>query len=149
MNYPSFSLEQQLSDLGPELDTAVLSVLHSGKYIGGEQIKQFEESFSRYLGTKNVLGCNSGTDALILALRALDIGIGDEVITSSFSFFATAEAISSVGAKPVFVDIETDGFLINVNQIEKAITSKTKAIIPVHLFGCPVRPFGHFHCLCV
>ena len=138
MNFPTFSLTEQLSELGPDLDAAVLSVLHSGNYIGGDQIKYFEESFSKYLGVNNVIGCNSGTDALILALRALDIGKDDEVITSSFSFFATAESISSVGAKPVFVDVEADGFLIDIDLIEKAITSKTKAILPVHLFGCPV-----------
>jgi len=138
MNFPTFSLKKQLSELGPDLDAAVLSVLHSGNYIGGDQVKFFEESFSKFLGVNNVIGCNSGTDALILALRALDIGKDDEVITSSFSFFATAESISSVGAKPVFVDIEPNGFLIDIDLIEKAITSKTKAILPVHLFGCPV-----------
>tara|TARA_Y100001968_G_scaffold53306_1_gene44364 strand:- start:40 stop:1290 length:1251 start_codon:yes stop_codon:yes gene_type:complete len=138
MQVQPFSLDKQLSDIGAELQDAVLKVLHSGQYIGGLEIKAFEDSFASSIGCHNVVGCNSGTDALILALRALKIGPGDEVITSSFSFFATAEAISNVGATPVFVDIENNGYLIDVNAIEAAITSKTKAILPVHLFGCPV-----------
>ena len=138
MQVPPFSLDKQLSDIGSELQDAVLRALYSGKYIGGSEIKSFEDSFANEIGSENIVGCNSGTDALILALRALEIGPGDEVITTSFSFFATAEAISNVGAKPVFVDIEKNGYLIDLNAIETAITSKTKAILPVHLFGCPV-----------
>tara|TARA_Y100001968_G_scaffold331974_1_gene388520 strand:- start:2420 stop:3670 length:1251 start_codon:yes stop_codon:yes gene_type:complete len=138
MEVPPFSLDKQLSDIGTELQDAVLRVLHSGQYIGGLEIKSFEDSFASSIGCSNVVGCNSGTDALMLALRALEIGPGDEVITTSFSFFATAEAISNVGAKPVFVDIESNGYLIDINLIEAAITSRTKAILPVHLFGCPV-----------
>ncbi len=138
MEVPPFSLDQQLSLLGPELDAAVLKVLRSGHYIGGREVQAFEESFARNIGVSHVVGCNSGTDALILALRALGIGAGDEVITASFSFFATAEAISNVGATPVFVDVDPKNYLINLDEIEKAITPATKAIIPVHLFGCPV-----------
>tara|TARA_Y100001970_G_C14222505_1_gene853515 strand:+ start:987 stop:2192 length:1206 start_codon:yes stop_codon:yes gene_type:complete len=132
---PPFSLEKQLSNLGEELEEAVLNVLKSGHYIGGKEILKFENSFSEFIGTDYTLGCNSGTDALVLSLRALGIGKGDEVITSSFSFFATAEAISNVGAVPVFVDINSDDFLMNLDLIETAITSSSKAIIPVHLFG--------------
>ena len=138
MKVPPFSLEKQLSELGPDLDAAVLRVLQSGQYIGGKEIAAFEESYAEALGVSHAVSCNSGTDALILALRALDIGEGDEVITCSFSFFATAEAISSVGARPVFIDIDPTNYLIDLCQIEKAITSSTKAILPVHLFGCPV-----------
>ena len=138
MQVPPFSLQKQLSEIGSELDHAVLRILHSGQYIGGLEIKTFEDSFAEFVGVANVVGCNSGTDALILALRALDIGVGDEVITPSFSFFATAEAISNVGAKPVFVDIGNNDYLIDINAIERAITPKTKGILPVHLFGCPV-----------
>tara|TARA_Y100001968_G_scaffold272812_1_gene265226 strand:- start:10073 stop:11323 length:1251 start_codon:yes stop_codon:yes gene_type:complete len=138
MHVPPFSLEKQLSEIGADIQDAVLRVLKSGQYIGGLEIKRFEDSFASTIGCTNVVGCNSGTDALILALRALDIGPGDEVITSSFSFFATAEAISNVGAIPVFVDIQKEGYLIDVNAIENAITSKTKAILPVHIFGKPV-----------
>ena len=135
MQVPPFSLSQQISDLGQDLEEAVLSVLRSGQYIGGPQIKQFEESFAISVGCSQAVGCNSGTDALILALRALGIGTGDEVITCSFSFFATAEAISAVGATPVFVDVDPTTYLIDLDQIEAAITPATKALMPVHLFG--------------
>jgi len=138
MQVPPFSLSQQLADLGPELDDAVLRVLRSGQYIGGGEIQAFETSFAASVGTRHAVGCNSGTDALILALRGLGIGPGDEVITASFSFFATAEAISAVGATPVFVDVDPVTYLIDLSQIEAAITPATKALIPVHLFGRPV-----------
>jgi len=138
MHVPPFSLSQQISDLGSDLEQAVLAVLRSGQYIGGPQIKSFEQAFADNVGTSHAVGCNSGTDALILALRALDIGPGDQVITCAFSFFATAEAISSVGAEPVFVDADPDTYLIDLDQIEAAITPATKALIPVHLFGRPV-----------
>ena len=135
MQVPPFSLGQQIDDLGVDLEEAVLAVLRSGHYIGGPQIKQFEEAFAVSVGCHHAVGCNSGTDALILALRALGIGAGDEVITCSFSFFATAEAISAVGATPVFVDVDPSTYLIDFEQIETAITPTTKALMPVHLFG--------------
>ena len=138
MQVPPFSLSQQLADLGQELDEAVLKVLRSGQYIGGAEIQAFETGFAAAVGTSHAVGCNSGTDALILALRALEIGPGDDVITASFSFFATAEAISAVGATPVFVDVDPDTYLIDLDLIESAITPATKAILPVHLFGRPV-----------
>ena len=139
MKVPPFSLSKQLCELGPDLDAAVLRVLQSGHYIGGQEVKAFEESFAKTIGTAHAVSCNSGTDALILALRALDVGEGDEVITCSFSFFATAEAISAVGAKPIFVDIDPREYLIDLCEIENAITTDSKAILPVHLFGCPVN----------
>lgn len=123
--------------IGDELDATVLEVLASGKYINSPIVQTFEEEFAAYNGTAHCVGCNSGTDALYLALRALDIGPGDEVITTPFSFFATAEMISAVGATPVFVDIEADSFNIDPSAIEKAITPRTRAIMPVHLFGRP------------
>ena len=138
MQVPPFSLQEQLSNIGHDLDLAVLKTLHSGQYIGGDEVKSFEKAFSESISVPHSVACNSGTDALILALRALDIGPGDEVITVSFSFFATAEAISNVGAKPIFVDVEPNNFLIDINQIKAAITPSTKAILPVHLFGNPV-----------
>ena len=92
-----------------------------------------------YLGVKHAIGIGNGTDALVIALEALGIGRGDEVITSPFTFFATAEAISVVGAVPVFVDVKLEDFNIDENKIEKAITSKTKAIMPVHIFGTPAN----------
>ena len=138
MQVPPFSLSQQLADLGQELDAAALRVLHSGQYIGGSEIQAFERSFAEAVGTAHAVGCNSGTDALVLALRGLGIGSGDEVITASFSFFATAEAISAVGATPVFVDVDPATYLIDLNRIEAAITPRTRALLPVHLFGRPV-----------
>ena len=138
MQVPPFSLSQQISDLSADLERAVLSVLQSGQYIGGAQIQQFEAAFAASTGVDFAVGCNSGTDALILALRALGVGAGDEVITCSFSFFATAEAISAVGATPVFVDVDPSTYLIDLDQIEAVITPRSKALIPVHLFGRPV-----------
>ncbi len=138
MQVPPFSLEKQLSNLGQEINLAVSRTLQSGQYIGGEEVKSFERAFAESVCVPYAVSCNSGTDALILALRALDIGPGDEVITVSFSFFATAEAISNVGATPVFVDVDFDTFLIDHKLIKEAITPFTKAILPVHLFGSPV-----------
>ena len=138
MQVPPFSLNEQLKALGEELDQAVLQVLHSGQYIGGGVIAGFEQAFAAAMGVPHAVGCNSGTDALGLALRGLGIGPGDAVITTAFSFFATAEAISSVGATPLFVDVDPDSYLIDLDQLEAAITPATKALLPVHLFGRPV-----------
>ncbi len=138
MQIPPFSLEAQISEIGEEIEEALIKVFRSGKYIGGEEVTSFEKAFALATETSYSVSCNSGTDALILALRSLNIGQGDEVITSSFSFFATAEAITSVGARPVFVDIDPENYLMDVDLIEKAITSRTKAILPVHLFGHPL-----------
>jgi dTDP-4-amino-4,6-dideoxygalactose transaminase len=138
MQVPPFSLSEQIHELGAALDQAVLEVLRSGQYIGGATIGRFEDDFARACGVPHAIGCNSGTDALILALRGLGIGPGDEVITASFSFFATAEAISAVGATPVFVDVEESSYLIDLDQLEAAINPATKALLPVHLFGRPV-----------
>lgn len=111
----------------------------SGRYIGGPVIQEFEQQFAEYIGTSECVSCASGTDALYLALRALDIGLGDQVITTPFTFMATAETISMVGATPVFVDIEAETFNLDLSKVAKAITEKTRAIMPVHLFGQPVN----------
>ena len=130
-----FDLKRQHQNLKVEIDAAVLNVLESGVFIGGPAVENFEKEAADFLGVKHAIGLNSGTDALVLALKALDIGAGDEVITSPFTFFATAEAIVAVGAKPVFVDIDPRTFNIDADKIESAITKNTKAIMPVHLFG--------------
>ncbi len=135
---PPVDLSRQFQLISEEATQAVIEILNSGRYIGGEAVTGFERQFADYLGVTNCLGCNSGTDALYLALRALDIGEGDEVITTTFTFIATAEVITRVGATPVFVDIDLDTFNLHLPQVEQAITDKTKAIIPVHLFGQPV-----------
>nr|WP_199295762.1 DegT/DnrJ/EryC1/StrS family aminotransferase [Trichocoleus sp. FACHB-591] len=135
---PLLNLTRQFETISEEVNAAVLQVLGSGGYIGGPAVSNFEQQFAAYTGTSECIGCNSGTDALFLALRALEIGPGDEVIAPPFTFFATAEVISAVGATPVFVDIDANTFNLDLNLIEAAITEKTRAIIPVHLFGQPV-----------
>ncbi len=132
---PPVDLARQYQQIAQETDAAVLAVLKSGYYIGGPVVSEFEKQFAEYVGTNYCIGCNSGTDALYLALLALDIGAGDEVITPSFTFFATAEMVSQVGATPVFVEIDPLTFNLDPHKLEAAITPKTKAIIPVHLFG--------------
>ncbi|MBW4561523.1 MAG: DegT/DnrJ/EryC1/StrS family aminotransferase [Mojavia pulchra JT2-VF2] len=134
---PAFDIKQQYSTLEAEVSAAVLEVLASGRYIGGPLVEGFEKQFAAYHGVSECVACNSGTDALFLSLRALGIGAGDEVITTTFTFIATAEVISAVGAKPIFVDIDAS-FNLDLQQVAAAITPKTKAIIPVHLFGQPV-----------
>lgn len=129
------NVERQYKSIEQELDKAALSVLHSGKYIMGENVVEFEKEFAYYCGTKYAIGVGNGTDALVIALMAAGIGQGDEVITSAMSFYATAEAIANVGATPVFVDINKDTFTIDAKKIEEKVTSNTKAIIPVHLYG--------------
>jgi dTDP-4-amino-4,6-dideoxygalactose transaminase len=135
---PLLDLTRQFESIRADVSVAVGEVLASGQYIKGTKVKAFEQHFAQYLGVQHCIACNSGTDALFLALRALGIGPGDEVITSPFTFIATAEMITAVGATPVFVDIEASTFNLDVNQVEAAITSHTRAIIPVHLFGQPV-----------
>ena len=118
-----------------EINEVVINVLKSGQYIMGENVKKFEQEFSEYIGTKYAIGVGNGTDALVIALKALGIREGNEVITTAMSFYATAEAISAVGATPVFVDCDESTYTIDVNKIEEKITERTKAIIPVHLYG--------------
>lgn len=137
-NIPPIDLAQQYKTIEEEINTAVLSVLASGRYIGGNTVENFEREFAAYIGVSEAVSCNSGSDALYLALRALGIGAGDEVITTPFTFIATAEAISTVGATPVFVDIDAQTFNLDINQVSSVISDKTKAILPVHLFGQPV-----------
>lgn len=134
---PILDLKRQYDKIGKDIEKEVVDVLRSGSYILGKHNKALEEDLAKYIGVKYSVALNSGTDALHLALRALDIGPGDEVISVAFTFVATTEAIGIVGAKPVFVDIDKDTFNIDVEKIENAITPKTKAIIPVHLYGQP------------
>lgn len=121
--------------LGESILEALRGVIESGQFIMGPNVRAFEEEVAAYLGVKHAVALNSGTDALVIALRATGIGSGDEVITTPFTFFATAEAISHLGAVPVFVDIDPTTFNIDPAHVEQAITSRTKAILPVHLFG--------------
>jgi dTDP-4-amino-4,6-dideoxygalactose transaminase len=132
---PVLDLTPEIEALWDELMAAIQKVLKSGRFIMGPNVKAFEQEVAAYLGVKHAIGVNSGTDALVIALRSAGIGPGDEVITTPFTFFATAEAISQVGASPVFVDIDPKTFNIDPELIEPAITPKTKAILPVHLYG--------------
>lgn len=137
MSISTFDPLPEIDFLKDEIDTAIQKVLGHGQFILGPEVKEFEQQAADYLGVNHAVGVNSGTDALVIAMRALEIGPGDEVITTPFSFFATAESISMLGAKPVFVDIDEESFNIDPDKIEKAVSDKTKAILPVHLFGRP------------
>jgi dTDP-4-amino-4,6-dideoxygalactose transaminase len=139
MKVPLLDLNAQYKPIMDDIKAEIEKVLESHKYILGPQVKEFEKMTARYCQCNYAVGCASGTDALVLALKALEIQEDDEVITTTFTFFATAGAISRVGAKPVFVDIKPDTFNIDPQKIENAITNKTKAIIVVHLFGQPAE----------
>ena len=128
-------LTLQYLEMKAEIDAAMQRVLHSGRYVLADEGRAFEEEFSKYLGVKHAVGVNSGTDAIMMALWALGVAKGDEVITTPFTAIPTYSAIRHVGATPVFVDIDPQTFLINLDQVAAAITAKTKAIVPVHLFG--------------
>jgi len=132
---PVLDLAPEISSLWNELNAAFQEVLRSGHFIMGEQVGTFEAQIAAYLGVKHAIGLNSGTDALVIGLRALGIEPGDEVITTPFSFFATAEAASIIGATPVFVDIDPQTYNLDIDQVAAAITPRTRAIIPVHLYG--------------
>ncbi|MGD9568070.1 MAG: DegT/DnrJ/EryC1/StrS family aminotransferase [Sedimentibacter sp.] len=135
MQIPLINLKRQYEAIQEIANEKVIEVLTSSQYIMGQNVKDFEKEFAGYLGVKHAITVGNGTDALIIALKSLGIGEGDEVITSTFSFFATAEAISAVGANPVFVDVRLDTFNLDPRKIEAKITTKTKAILPVHIFG--------------
>ena len=137
MNIPLLNLKRQYTYLKEDIEKVISNILESGAYINGPYTKELESKLAKYLGVKHVIGVANGTDALVIALEALGIKEGDEVITTPFTFFATAEAISVVGAKPVFVDVSLDDFNIDVNKIEEVIAERTKAIMPVHIFGTP------------
>lgn len=136
---PVLDLTRQYRAIAPQIDAAIAQVLAAGVFINGPNVSALEEEIARYVGSRYAVGLNSGTDALHLALRALDIGPGDEVITTPFSFAATSEVIGIVGATPVFADIDPATFNIDPAQVEAAVSPRTRAIIPVHLYGRPAR----------
>lgn len=134
MNIPFVDLKTQYKNLKEELDAAILGIIENGTFIMGKPVETFEQHISEFLSAK-ALGCASGSDALLLALMAAGVGEGDEVVTSPFTFFATAGAIARLGAKPVFADIDPETFNITADSISKVLTERTKAIIPVHIYG--------------
>lgn len=138
MDVKLFDLTRQYQILRDQIEPAVQAQMAGGMFIMGEAVRDFENAFAAYIGVKHAVAVNSGTDALLIALRALGVGAGDEVITSPFTFFATVEPILNLGAKPVFADVDPDTFNIDPDDIERRITRKTKAILPVHIFGQPV-----------
>ena len=135
---PMLDIKAQHEPLKEDIKNALKEILESGRFILGDNVTHFENEVASYLGSEKAVGLASGTDALYLSLRALDIKQGDEVITTPFSFIATAESITYVGGVPVFVDIDQDTLNMDVSKIEEKITPRTKAIIVVHLFGLPV-----------
>jgi len=137
MNVPLVDLYAQYLSIKPDVDTAIERTIARSAFIGGEELRSFESEFAKYCEAAACVGVGNGTDALYLTLRALGIGAGDEVITVAHTFTATAEAISSIGARPVFVDIKPDTMLMDPDLIESAITPRTRAIIPVHIYGQP------------
>lgn len=134
---PMVDLEQQTQALWPELERAVLGVLRSGRFILGPNVEAFEREAAEFLRVRFAIGVGSGTDALVVGLRALGIGAGDEVIVPSFTFFATAEAVSLVGATPVFAEIDPTSFCLDPAAVRAALGPRTRAVVPVHLFGHP------------
>jgi len=137
MNIDFANLQLQYQKYKADIDTNIQAVLNKSNYIMGEEVHELERALEEFTGAKHAITCSSGTDALLLAMMAMDIRPGDEIITSPFTFIATAETIALMKAKPVFVDIEPDTFNIDANLIEAAITDKTKAIMPVSLYGQP------------
>ncbi len=135
MNVPLVDLKAQYASIRDEIEAAIRDVLEQQQFVLGKKVEELEEQIARYVGTSYAVGVASGTDAILLSLKALGVGHGDEVITTSFSFFATADAIVNAGATPVFVDIDPRTFNLDPSQVESAITDRTKAIVPVHLFG--------------
>ena len=135
MTVPLLDLKAQYADLKSDIDEAVKRVLESTRFIGGPEVSGLEEEIARYSQCKHAIGCASGTDALILALRALGVGPGDEVITTAYSFFASAGTVVNIGAIPVFVDIDPRTYNLDAHRLEAAITTRTKAVVAVHLYG--------------
>jgi dTDP-4-amino-4,6-dideoxygalactose transaminase len=139
---PFVDLHRQYLSIKNEIDDAIQLVINETAFIGGHRISTFEKSFADWLGVKHCIGCANGTDSIEILLKAMGIGSGDEVIVPAISWISTSEAVSAVGANPVFVDIDAETYTIDVTKIEAIINKKTKAIIPVHLYGQPADMMG-------
>lgn len=130
-------LKAQYKSIKNKIDQAIAKILNNTSFIGGIKVKEFETKFAEYIGTKHAIGCANGTDAIEIALEALGVGSGDEVLVPAYTWVSTASAVSRVGAEPVFIDVHADYYTIDTELIEQAISSKTKAIIAVHFYGLP------------
>ncbi|SMD32611.1 dTDP-4-amino-4,6-dideoxygalactose transaminase [Reichenbachiella faecimaris] len=139
MHVPFVELKSQYQLIKSEIDEAMANVIAEGHYVGGAVVSRFESDFAKYVGVNYCISCGNGTDALEIALQALEIGSGDEVIVPAMSWISTAEVVSTVGAKPIFADILPDCYTIDPTDIVQKITAKTKAIIPVHFYGRPAQ----------
>jgi dTDP-4-amino-4,6-dideoxygalactose transaminase len=135
MNVPLLDLTQQYSTIAAEVEAAIRAVVESQRFVLGPVVEAFEREMEAYLGVGHAIGCASGTDAILLAVRALDVAPGDEVVTSPFTFFATAGAVHNAGGRPVFADIDPDTFNLSPATAEAAVTERTRVVMPVHLFG--------------
>lgn len=139
MNIPFIDLKKQYNSIKNEVDEAIVRCLDNSSFVGGQPVRQFEDEFAQFLGVGHCVGCANGTDAIELALQSMGIGANDEVIVPALSWISTSGAVSSTGAVPVFVDIHPEYYTIDVEKIEEKITSRTKAIMPVHLYGLPAN----------
>jgi dTDP-4-amino-4,6-dideoxygalactose transaminase len=137
MEIPFVDLKAQYQSIKSKIDLAIADVLDSTSFIGGDKVKEFEQQFAKFIGVKHAVSCANGTDAIEIALEALGVGPGDEVLVPAYTWVSTASAVSRVGAEPVFIDVHADYYTIDVDLIEQSISSKTKAIIPVHFYGLP------------
>jgi dTDP-4-amino-4,6-dideoxygalactose transaminase len=137
MAVPLVDLAAQYSTIEEEIDDALRRVIHKGDFVLGEAVREFEAAFANYCGVPHAVGVGSGTDALFLAMKALNLGPGDEVIVPAMTFVATAEPVMYCGARPVFVDVRADDLLMDASRVEAAITPRTRGILPVHLYGMP------------
>src|SRR3954453_3809630 len=146
VSVPLFDTKTPLEPLREEIDAAIRGVVERGTFILGPQVRAFEEEFAAYLGVRHAGGVANGTDALVLALRALGVGPGDEVVVPSFTFYASAEAIPHTGARPVFCDVDPDTACVTADTVRAALTPRTKAVIAVHLFG-NVAPIAEIEAL--
>jgi dTDP-3-amino-3,4,6-trideoxy-alpha-D-glucose transaminase len=146
LTVPLFDTPEQVAEVRAGIERRLAAVIDSGRFILGPEVEAFEGELASYLGVAHVVGVGNGTDALTIALRALGVGAGDDVVVPSFTFYATAEAVANVGARPVFCDVDPDTFCISAETVERALTAATRAVIPVHLFGTPA-PMGELRAL--
>src|SRR5919206_3082622 len=146
MSLPLFDTETPLAPLRAQIHARVMETLERGRFVLGPEVRAFEQEFAAYVGTRHAVGVGNGTDAITLALRALGIGPGDEVVVPSFTFYASAEAIPPTGARPVFCDVDPDTCCVTADTVRAALTPRTKAVIAVHLFG-NVAPIAEIEAL--